>query len=240
MRSRDAVLVASFAALTSACGEAGIYYDVKFAPGFSEGPTTVSVLGVYQDGRMSNEMWNELDARLAPVLGQPSCEAAWGDDLRRANPDVFEQIDRTSQAEGVTEDMLDRFSDAAAGDAILVISMHVRRSLEVAPVSAAASPAGVGNPYGPTGATGAMPGSRQGSRNGPPPRPGAIRPDRWQGQEIRLAATLFSAKRHQPMGRIILTYLGTNIDDATRRFVKKIGETLPGSVCKGWKVDQVK
>lgn len=232
MRSRDAVLVASFAALTSACGEAGIYYDVKFAPGFSEGPTTVSVLGVYQDGRMSNEMWNELDARLAPVLGQPSCEAAWGDELRRANPDVFEQIDRTSQAEGVTEDMLDRFSDAAAGDAILVISMHVRRASEVAPVSAAAPPVGVG-------ATGPMPGSR-GGRGGPPPRPGAIRPDRWQGQEIRLAATLFSAKRHQPMGRIILTYLGTNIDDATRRFVKKIGETLPGSVCKGWKVDQVK
>lgn len=235
MRSRDVCLAASLAALTCSCGEAGVYYDVKFAPGFAPGPTTVSVLGVYQDGRMSNETWNELDARLAPVLGQPSCEAIWGEDFRRSNPDLFEQIDRTSQAEGVTEDMLDRFSEAALGDAIMVISLHVRRVAESG-AQGDATGAGSRNPYS---ATGPLPGSR-GARGGPPPRPGAIRPDRWQGQEIRLAATLFSAKSHQPMGRIVLTYLGTNIDDATRRFVKKIGESLPGSMCKGWKVDRVR
>ena len=85
--------------------------------------------------------------------------------------------------------------------------------------------AGARSPYG---GTGPMPGSR--GRGQPPPRPGAIRPDRWQGQEIRLAATLFSAKRHAAMGRIVLTYLATNRDEATKRFVKKVNETLPGSV----------
>lgn len=240
MRSRDVCLAASLAALTCSCGEAGVYYDVKFAPGFAPGPTTVSVLGVYQDGRMSNETWNELDARLAPVLGQPSCEAIWGEDFRRSNPDLFEQIDRTSQAEGVTEDMLDRFSEAALGDAIMVISLHVRRAPEVPPTSPGVPGVGLTGTNGSNSQTGPMPGSRGPRPGTPPPRPGAIRPDRWQGQEIRLAATLFSAKSHQPMGRIILTYLGTNIDDASRRFAKKVGESLPGSMCKGWKVDRVK
>lgn len=238
MRSREVVLAASIAGLTCACGEAGVYYDVKFAPGYAPGPTTVSVLGVFQDGRMSNEMWNEVDARLAPVLGQPSCEAIWGEAFRRAQPDLFDQLDRTSQADGVTEEMLDRFSEAAQGEAIMVISLHIRRTAAQGATSGVDPMAGSQrNPYS---ATGPMPGQRRGQQGMTPVRPGAIRPDRWQGQEIRLAATLYSAKQHAPMGRIILNYLGTNVDDATRRFVRKIGETLPGSVCKGWKMDAVK
>lgn len=238
MRSREVVVAAFVAGLASGCGEAGVYYDVKFAPGYGPGPTTVSVLGVFQDGRMSNEMWNEVDARLAPTLGEPTCDALWGEAFRRAQPDLFEQLDRASQADGVTEEMLDRFSEAAVGDAILLISLHIRRA--GAPGSKQGYDPMSGNARNPYSATGPMPGQRRGQQGLAPVRPGAIRPDRWQGQEIRLAATLYSAKQHAPMGRIILNYLGTNIDDATRRFVSKLGETLPGSVCKGWKMEAVK
>lgn len=235
MRPLEVGLAASLGLLACSCGETGVYYDVKFAPGFSEGPTTVSVIGVFQEGRMSSEMWNEVDAKLAPVLGQKSCPVIWGDDLRRSNPDIFEQIDRATQSEGITEDMLDRFSDASEGDAVMVVSLHVRTTPVVAPTNQGSL--GPTNPYGGS-ATGPMPGSQ--GRRTPPPRPTSIRPDRWQGQEIRLAATLFSAKRHAAMGRVVLTYLGTNLDDAMKRFVAKVGETLPGSVCKGWNADRVR
>jgi hypothetical protein len=234
---RSFALAAALA--TCSCGEAGVFYDVKYSPGFSSGPVTVSVLGVYQDGRMSNELRDEVDARLAPVLGQPTCEVGWGDKLRTAEPDFFEEMDRATQADGITEETLDRFSGWAEGDAILVVSLNVRRgSTQPMPQTGTGTMnSGLGGSNFNRG-TGPLPGSR--GRGGAPPTPGAIRPGTWQGQQIRIAGIFFSAKTHGPMGRIVLNYLGTNIDDALRRFVRKINEELPGSVCKGWKIEPPK
>ena len=132
-----------------------MFYDVKYSPGFSAGPTTVSVLGVYQDGRMSNELRDEALARLSPVLGKPTCEIVWGDKLRAAEPDFFEEIDRSTQADGLTEETLDRFSGWAEGDTILVLSLNIRRGgASPAPPSAEAGGSGFNRGTGP------LPGSR--------------------------------------------------------------------------------
>lgn len=227
----------ALAVATCSCGEAGVFYDVKYSPGFAAGPTSVSLLGVYQDGRMSNELRDEVVLKLAPVLGKNTCAVAWGETLRAAEPDFFEEVDRSTQADGVTEETLDRFSGWAEGDAILVVSVNVYRGGAAGAPPTGSTTSGMGGSNFNQG-TGPLPGSR--GRAAPPPPPGAIRPGTWQGQQIRIAAILFSAKTHAPMGRIILNYLGTNIDDALRRFARKIGEELPGSVCKGWKIEAPK
>ncbi len=233
MHKIQAFLGLSLALATCSCGEAGVYYDIKYSPGFSSGPTTVSVLGVYQDGRMSNELRDEALARLAPVLGKPTCAIAWGEELRAAEPDFFDEVDRSTQSDGITEETLDRFSRWAEGDAILVLSLSFRRGgHSAAPPNPEAGGSGFNRGTGP------MPGSRGRSAAAPPA--GAGRPAMYPGQQIRIAGILFSAKSHAPMGRIILNYLGTNIDDALRRFAKKLGEELPGSVCKGWKLEPPK
>ena len=230
----------ALALTTTACGEAGVYWDVKFSPGYAPGPTTVSVLGVYQDGRMSNELRDEVLRGLAPELGQPTCEIAWDDRLRAAEPDLYEEVDRTTQSDGITEDVLDKFTEWSEGDAILVVSLNIRRANQDQRGNGSIgtmTQGGLGGssfnrPGGP------MPGSR--GRTGAPLPPGAVRPNTWQGQQIRVSGILFSAKTHAPMGRIILNYLGTNIEDALRRFSKKFGEEMRGSVCKGWKLPEPK
>jgi hypothetical protein len=183
------------------------------------------MFGVYQDGRMSTETWHELDARLAPVLGKPTCEALYGEMLRSHDPELLEAVDRSSQSEGITEDLLDRFSSAAEGDAILVVSLRIRGA-------SGAQPSTAGNPDA-TGlmGRGAMPGQRM--RGAPPP----IRLNTgYRDAEIRLAATLFSAKKHTSMARLTFVYNSTNLEEAIQKFVAKVGEALPGSVCKGWKL----
>lgn len=225
----------------TACGEAGVYWDVKYSPGYSPAPTTVSVVGVYQDGRLSNELRDEVDRGLGPAFGQATCEIAWGDKLRAAEPDFYEEIDRTTQSDGITEDTLDKFSQWAEGDVLLMVSLNIRRAgTQQGNSSIGGMTAGGlgGSSFNRPGGTGPMPGSR--GRTGAPPPPSANRPGTWQGQQIRVSGILFSAKNHSSMGRITLNYLGSNIDEALRRFAKKVGEELRGSVCKGWKLAEPK
>jgi hypothetical protein len=227
MRAPPAFLGLVIAAATVSCNEAGVQYEAKFAPGFQAGPTTVSVFGVYQEGRMSTESWHEIDARLAPVLGKPSCDVLYGALLRSHDPELLDQVDRSSQQEGITEDLLDRFSSAAEGDAILVVSLRIK--------GASGSPTSAANTPDATGlmGRGGMPGSRY---RGAPPAPIRLNAS-YRDAEIRLAATLFSAKKHTSMARLTFVYQSTNLEEAIQKFAAKIGEALPGSVCKGWKLD---
>jgi|HubBroStandDraft_6_1064221.scaffolds.fasta_scaffold229829_2 hypothetical protein len=201
----------------TACSAA--QFEVKRDPDFSEGRTTVSVLGVYQAGRMNAERWNELRSPVGALLGQ--CDAAYGDDLHNADPALFTTIEESTRENGVTEELLTQVAPKAVGDLIMVLS--VRGRLATAKVTAADAPAS---------APAATPSKRGG---GPQGQHARVHGRPAEFNEFGMAATIYSVRLHRGVVRLDMTYAGTDIDEAVRSFVEKLGTILPGSTCRGWK-----
>src|SRR5689334_9806409 len=97
----------------ASCGAEDAQFDVKSAPGFARGQTTVSVFGVFHDGRMSPESWLELGPSISAMLGQKSCDTAYGEGLQKGNPEMFTAADEDTRANGITEDLLQKFAAMA-------------------------------------------------------------------------------------------------------------------------------
>jgi hypothetical protein len=220
------LLLAASAALS--CADGSARFEAKYAPGFAEGPQSISLFGVYQDGRMSPDAWTEIGSKLSPVLGQKLCEVAYGNKLREADPQLFFDLDKATQSEGITEDLLDKFVPAAQGETIGVVSLHIR------------GPSGQRiDTYDATGITTRnvpAQGTRIRQSMAPPPVASGV----WQLGEIRLIATLFSRRTHTTAARITMIYAGSNLAEAIQKFVAKIGDSWSGSTCRGWTWDAQK
>ncbi len=63
----------TFIAILVACDEGDVHFTTNFASDFTPGRHTVSVLGVYKDGRMSSSGWETLSPHVAPALGASHC-----------------------------------------------------------------------------------------------------------------------------------------------------------------------
>src|SRR4051794_14862297 len=117
IRARGLLLGMALALGSASCG-AGVDFDVHYAPGFAPGGAGISVFGVFRDGRMSPESWKELGPVVAEVLGQPpddavpgatkrraavdpTCQAAYGDALKRARPELFTEVDDYARSNGI-------------------------------------------------------------------------------------------------------------------------------------------
>jgi hypothetical protein len=213
------------ASATLSCADGSARFEAKYAPGFSGGPQEISLLGVYQDGRMSPDAWAEIGSKLSPLLGKKACDVAYDTKLRDISPELFTDLDKATQSEGITEEILDKLVPAAEGDTIGVVSLHIR--------GAAGQRLDGTDPTGLSYQTNnsRLPGSR--SRQPPSLRP--VAPTTWQLGEIRMIATLFSKKTHTTTARLTMIYTGNNIDEAIGKFVAKVGESWPGSTCRGWK-----
>ena len=218
----------AFAASVASC-EGGTQFAVKYAPEFAPGPKKVAVFGVFQAGRMSQEAWLPLSARVSGALGRPSspCPVAFGDALKRADLELYEKLDEEVAQNGIADDMLDLVAGKTDADVIMTVSMHGRIERGKVPS------------VGDIGArTGGMPGQRRLGEAGAARHRhrGGGRTVTWHGLE--LSASLYSVKLKRSVGRITLYYAGTNIDEAVTLFAEKIGEQLPGSTCRAWSFDK--
>ncbi len=101
-------------------------FATKYGPGFQRDGRTVSVFGVYKDGRMNGETWADLAPRFSAALGGAACESLHGGVLVAGDPTLADAVDDKARADGVTDGLLDLFAPAAPGDAILVVSMAGR------------------------------------------------------------------------------------------------------------------
>lgn len=222
LRPRHWPFLAALLAATS-CAEGSANFRVRSEPGFVSGPTTISLLGVFHEGRMNRETWAQIGPPLSATLGQRACEVAYGDRLGSEDPELYAAIDESVKSEGITEELLARVAPSAQGDLILVVSLNgsttISRGVEA---GSAQSAGGVPQP----GAGARMRNSR--APGGPQGR-GAVL------SEIEIAGTLFSARTHHPVARLDMAYSGSNLDDAIGRFVRRIGELVPGSSCRGWR-----
>lgn len=199
------------------CGGSDAHLAVSFAPGFSAPRHTVSVFGVYKDGRVSADSWGSVAEPISRSLGGSSCEAGYSESFVTANRELAVAIDDYARANGPTDDLMAALAPAAEGDLMLVLTVAghppaiVRRSLAAESKDADAQRSGPA------------------SRHGRPARD----PDRFD-----VTATLYSVAQGRSVGAVALEYAGQDVDAALRRFAAKLAEALPGARCVGWSWDR--
>lgn len=212
-------LAISLALSAASCAD-GPHADVRYAPEYTPGPAKIAVLGAFTHGRLSAESWYPLAPRVSSALGRTTCDAAFGDKLKRADPELYEKIDADVTENGITDEMLDRIAPKSGADLIMTITIHGRIDRSMTPAATSQDPTIPG--YRP-GAAGGNPGRGRQSRG---------RVMEWRG--IEMSASLFSTKLHRSVGRITLRYPGSNADAAVTAFAAKLGMELQGSKCQDW------
>jgi hypothetical protein len=205
-----------------ACAEEDLSFAVKYAPGYSNVATSVSVFGIFKDGRMSPEAWDELGPRFSRALRATSCDAAISSELRRSGAALYGAVDDASREEGITEPMLDRFAPAAIGNSILVITISGH-----APKAKDARHAATRSQMGRGGGRG---------RRSAPRNPGGRGPAS-SNDVFEVSASLYSGPQHQSVALVAMSYTGASEEEALAKFIAKLGATFPGATCAGWKAE---
>ena len=218
---------ASLVVLASVLGFVGLGcvgdegFNARFAPDFRPSQATISVFGVFRDGRMSPDAWDDISPRLSAALGQKACPAGYGDNLREADPELFAKVDDYARENGMTDELLAHFETAAEGDLIMVLQMygHAKSKTE---------PKGEGDPAKPVPKQ-----ARGGGMRNPGNSPSIPKRVEWSGLE--LGATLFSVHDHHGVAEMSMKYSGTSLDEAVVKFGEKLHAAIPGATCRGWR-----
>jgi hypothetical protein len=201
------------------CNDGGGELTAKFASSFAPGPHQVSVLGVYQDGRMSLGSWDDLAPYLVPALHSDHCDVGY-DALATSGGPLAEAIDRFAREDGPTDELLSRLAPAAEGDLVLVLTFAGKlptKARDNGAAPAAAAPSGGGR--------------RRGGRRGggAPSAEAAADPNR-----LDISASLFSVPQRRSVALIQMRYSGASIADAMTKFTGKLKESVPDLKCVGW------
>jgi hypothetical protein len=204
-----------------ACG-GDASFDVRYARAYAP-PQTVSVFGVFKDGRMSPEAWDTLGERLSLPLGGRPCEIAVGPRLQQEAPSLVAALDDTTRASGVTDDVLAQFAPMAKSDILLLFTISGH------PPQIADAGAGAASRAQPSSNRFA---SGQRSRRGMGAPSTASR--RAERSVFEVSASLYSVKTKESVGLIGMTYEGQSVDDAFRKFTEKLAAELPSARCVGW------
>jgi hypothetical protein len=222
MYARPAALALGLLALS--CGDSE--FTTRYASDYVQGArTSVSVLGVYKDGRLNAEAWTELGPQLAISTGGSTCDVAYNEALLANNPSLTDAIDGYTRDNGVTDELLDQFAPSAKGDAILVVLVSGRP-----PSSDGGAPksSGVPAPPQPAGGKVSRGPSRRGSYSQDEDRFAPRRP------AFEMSASLFSVRQHRSVAQVEMKYTGASIDEAIKRFSERLAAALPGLSCAGW------
>ncbi len=225
-------LVACLAPLLGACGDADTQFSVRYAPTFKQRDpkaSTVSILGVFREGRMSPETWDDIGPRISSAFGKPLCATGYDSKLLADKSSLAAEIDDYTRENGVTDDLLGQLAPAATGDTVLVVTVAGRpvTSRPTGQASGAAPPPTPGRAMG-RGRGGAGP------MSGNPTSMGLSGVDR---NAFEMSASLYSPSEHRSVALLTMGYSGQSGAEALRRFVEKLRTTFPNAGCVGWKMD---
>jgi hypothetical protein len=226
-RSLKSLRIIAFAGVValaaSACADEA--FTVQYAPDYVRAPANVSFFGVYQDGRVNSEAWDQFGVRMAHAFVGAPCEVMYGNELTAQNSDLAGAIDSTTRADGVSDGLLEKISPMAKGDLIVVLAIS-------------------GHPPQPLGDAGAAPPpppptSRYGGRHGRRYGGGGGSPEPTTDQNVfELAATMYSVKAKHSVAVVAMAYTGSSVTDALAKFTAKFSAEMAGSRCVGWSFDQ--
>ncbi len=229
-------------------GESKTQFSVTHTDDFSK-PEAVAVFGIFRNGRLSPESWEQFGAALSAPFSPKACEAAYTADLVGTNPELTAAVDDYAKENGVTDELLERLASAAKGDTIMVINMTgqpARPSADAGvvktakPASAQSSPGqgnygGAGN--GPNGGRGMGRGGGgfgRGGFGGRRPPPAADEHPKPKRGVWEISASFFSVRLHHSVSEVNMTYSGQDPEGALRAFADKLAVEVPGVPCRGW------
>ncbi len=191
---------------------------VDKAPEFAPA-RTVSVFGVFHDGRMSEPAWTALSPKISPALGKFECEPGYGNRLRGGDPALVSWIDHTVRENGIDDSVLDKVAAHAEGELVMVLLSY--RKIP------SWRDAGAGR----TGTRTAQP-MAMGRGMARPRMSTYARPE--DENVFELSASLYSPKEHKLVAQIDLRYTGDDLDEAMNEFTGKLKGLVPGAKCAGW------
>jgi hypothetical protein len=215
-------------------------------------PESVSVFGIFRNGRMSPESWEDLGKALSAPFSAGICKAAYDVVFTDANPELADAIDDYTKENGVSDELLAKFAPIAKGDTILLIAIDGQLPKPAAagaekPATPAQTPSssGQGN-YGGSGAGqgGGSGGGRGMGRGGGGMGRGGMGGRRAQATPTQhakpdkgsweITAYFYSVRLRQSTRQVDLTQQGQDIDGDLKLFAAKLGSELPGIPCHGW------
>lgn len=217
--------LAALLGTVTACGAGDDYnFNVNTAPSFKRDGNSISVFGVFRDGRMNPETWEDLAPKFSGVLHNPACASAISMGLRSSSSPIFQAVDDVARSDGITDLLLQKFEPAAQGDTILVIIVDGKTSKPK------------DEPVGNTTTTQmGMGGGGMGRGRGMPSR----QPSRKEAEKsiFEMTATLYSKRQHQSVALVSMAYNGPSEDEAVQKFIARLGATFPSATCAGWSAD---
>jgi hypothetical protein len=214
--------------VATSCAEEPAHFDVRYAPGFQRQGVSLSIFGVFKDGRLSQDTPAELLPKLSPALGPNPCPAAYGADFVQTKAKLAQIVDDDTMAHGITDELLDQFGPAAKGDLVMTLVMAGESTIAADAGRAPSAP-----PQPPPVQTRTRGGRGRRSRmSGSPDR--ARGPDRGV---FELSASLYSIRLHRSVAILSMTYSGRRLDEALASFRQELAKELPGAVCTGWNWD---
>jgi hypothetical protein len=215
-----ALTLASAPLVTAGCGDASFHVD-RAAEFPKAAGASISIFGVYRDGRLAPEAWDSFRSHLTPLFGAAGCEPGYPDVFAASGTPVVQAVDDFTRANGVTDELLDRVASTAKGDLVLLIALTgrpgVKADTEASPTRAAA------------------PSMRAGGRRGTPSSGSTHRAA--DAPAFEAVGIVFSPKAHRSVGAIRLSYTGASLDEALESFMAHLGAEMPKASCAGWKGD---
>ena len=220
--------------------------QVAMAPAATKAES-VSVFGVFRNGRMSPEAWEDFGKALSTPFSEGVCKAAFDVVFADAHPELAAAVDDYAKENGVSDELLEKFAPLAKGDTILLIAIDGQPPKPApAPAEKSAKPpqdpsslapgtyggAGASQPTGSGGGRGmGRGGGRMGGRKPQSAPVQHAKPDKGSWE---LTAYFYSVRLRQVTSQVDLTQQGQDIDGDLKLFAAKLGTELPGVPCRGW------
>jgi hypothetical protein len=215
-------------------------------------PQSVSVFGIFRNGRMSPEAWEDFGKVLSTPFSEGLCKAAYDVVLTDTSPELAAAIDDYTKENGVSDELLEKFATFAKGDTIVLIAIDGQLPKPAGasadkPAKPAQTPAssGQGNSGG-SGSDPAMgPGAGRGmGRGGGGMGRGGMGHGRSQSAPAQhakpdkgsweLTAYFYSIRLRHSTRQVELKQQGQDIDGDLKLFAAKLGTEIPGVPCRGW------
>ncbi len=203
--------------LAAACDGAEGPFTTRLASDFAPAGHSVSVLGIYKDGRMS-AAWDDVAPYFATALGGSDCEIGFST-LEAANGPLASAVDAFARDDGPSDDLLGQLAPAAKGDLVLVVTI------------AGQLPSHAGDAGAPQPQASATRGGRGRYRPGNT----QLRTQSVQDTNVLdVSASLYSVGQGRSVALLALEYSGASVDQAMRAFGDRLARTFPNTRCAGW------
>lgn len=219
-RGRSLFLLGALGALGACTSTA--QFRSAFAEGAEADPRPVSFVGVLRDGQLKADGWKDYGERLLAPLG--TCAPEYTVAFAQQNDEAAKALEKYTRANGISDELLDLLAKGADSDAIGVLEVAgqppkvLSQKAKPNVVQPTAGMPGMGPKTGGTGSSYAI-------------------EDVTDGNAFVVVFSVYSAKGHQTIARLQMTYTGQELDEAIANFAAKVRDLFPGWSCAGWHPD---